>query len=182
MTSPTHISFSRVNWTCEGLKRDDEVKNKNTEDKSVNWTCEGLKQKMSFYHIWEKLPCELNLWGIETDTHPKMEFHNDKVWIEPVRDWNIRKRFQFAGSVLCELNLWGIETRLSSSGHLGCALVWIEPVRDWNNILTMLKSVIVWCVNWTCEGLKPRWWFTFRTYLNMCELNLWGIETFVKVF
>ena len=37
-------------------------------------------------------------------------------------------------------------------------------------------------MNWTCEGLKPFFWGVWFTSHFLCELNLWGIETFsVKI-
>ena len=42
--------------------------------------------KLSISWCWNS--CELNLWGIETQTKNKTAYKFQKVWIEPVRDWN----------------------------------------------------------------------------------------------
>ena len=54
-----------------------------------------------------------------------------------------------------ELNLWGIET-----------------VR-----FQILKLFSLAWVNWTCEGLKRFLNNSITLTWNLCELNLWGIET-----
>ena len=126
-----------VNWTCEGLKQVWPT-NSTFLFLSVNWTCEGLKP-------WK------NWWDYKD---------LQKVWIEPVRDWNhswswVKQHI----TVACELNLWGIETKGEGVMEVDIDIivivkiivilllliaryfrdlgsrwncVWIEPVRDWN--------------------------------------------------
>ena len=124
----------------------------------MNWTCEGLKLIKAFETTIGRETCELNLWGIETI-----------FIINALHDARNR----------CELNLWGIETLGWKVSSRTGTHVWIEPVRDWNNI----RKAVVWIgkigVNWTCEGLKPGLRRNFLKYLLQCELNLWGIETYV---
>ena len=56
-----------VNWTCEGLKRVFAEK-LGSFVPCVNWTCEGLKLYYGRYFRRVNNKCELNLWGIETQT------------------------------------------------------------------------------------------------------------------
>ena len=123
-----------------------------------------------------------------------LEFYPSIVWIEPVRDWNPK------GGALaaCELNLWGIETfefvkviRANNSVNWTC-----EGLKRNSEILTLnLLECVNWTceglklnninhkinnflsVNWTCEGLKQVFKDKVNHDFNMCELNLWGIET-----
>ena len=99
--------------------------------------------------------CELNLWGIETSL----------------------KRPATLKLALCELNLWGIETDLQQSFQAIANSVWIEPVRDWNISGIAVNKAYSPCVNWTCEGLKRKISILNFTKFYLCELNLWGIET-----
>ena len=148
---------------------------------SVNWTCEGLKLAMALAFL-------------------RASF----VWIEPVRDWNIScsylklSRFSsvnwtceglklyhlyppFFVFTPCELNLWGIET-LTAKPIIGFILiVWIEPVRDWNLKSHPSTAFFTNRVNWTCEGLKHIFNLLLLPKEQVCELNLWGIETFIYI-
>ena len=114
----------------------------------------GIETLFHLYPPWFCNKCELNLWGIETCFPTLTHTIIPRVWIEPVRDWNY-----------C-LPLW------STSSHK----VWIEPVRDWNNLSPHSLNKSILCVNWTCEGLKHLRTACAETP-NLCELNLWGIET-----
>jgi len=165
-----------VNWTCEGLKQLRGWQ-QHKYNFSVNWTCEGLKRLWNFSAGGTTAECELNLWGIETPTFSVMSGGIVPVWIEPVRDWN-------------ELTGEAVSEQME---------VWIEPVRDWNSnssscVSSSWRRVNWTCeglkhfytktrrnpetrVNWTCEGLKPSTLFAIQSTLQMCELNLWGIET-----
>ena len=102
--------FARVNWTCEGLKPFCVI-TRVMCGWCVNWTCEGLKLGIRNQRHKIDNECELNLWGIETETR------TDTLSDLPE----------------CELNLWGIETQLNFSSSSSKS-VWIEPVRDWNTI------------------------------------------------
>ena len=164
-----------VNWTCEGLKRWEEER-QHIQELCVNWTCEGLKLEvdvntdlhddMCELNLWgiETINlatatrsialCELNLWGIETDIEWRQLSAFAKVWIEPVRDWNWLQYNSTPACSLCELNLWGIETSFELAAPQNRPGVWIEPVRDWNAADDDLTLLLLYCVNWTCEGLK----------------------------
>ena len=127
--------------------------------------------------------CELNLWGIETVYPSNHSLLYSQVWIEPVRDWN--HYFQLCieqGFKECELNLWGIETHCKDWNSQVVIWVWIEPVRDWNITLLLVPFHDAFCVNWTCEGLKPNFPALYDKNFLLCELNLWGIETAIVSF
>jgi len=122
----------------------------------------GIETHIHHTDIQSHNQCELNLWGIETSILQPIFYTFDKVWIEPVRDWNIVTCLLFNQSSSCELNLWGIETNKGLDLRLmglKCELnlwgietknlvtpenffllVWIEPVRDWNNDILSAKN------------------------------------------
>ena len=121
--------------------------------------------------------CELNLWGIETVCKVWIYWGNYHVWIEPVRDWNKNFLNLRLSSWTC-VN-WTCEGLKHVSNTIFCHpySVWIEPVRDWNSDKphgTIPSSV---GVNWTCEGLKRCYIKWVKNGVILCELNLWGIET-----
>ena len=122
----------------------------------VNWTCEGLKLFYISPILIIRWWCELNLWGIETRRDIWVASYPQIVWIEPVRDWN------------------------GNTGLFWQAItgVWIEPVRDWNTLPLTTFAVDGLGVNWTCEGLKHSIICKIPNRVVLCELNLWGIETY----
>ena len=126
--------------------------------KCVNWTCEGLKHFLNLIRTSIGYVCELNLWGIETLANIGAMFDINPVWIEPVRDWNSFPVLKYFSP----------------------KAVWIEPVRDWNSFPALMTFILLLRVNWTCEGLKQPLSWIKRRQAYMCELNLWGIETYNK--
>jgi len=122
-----------------------------------------------------------------------------QVWIEPVRDWNVKLLIIFLNFIFM---VWIEPVR--DWNYLNCLncvcnfWVWIEPVRDWNHTPQIWNSFIP-SVNRTCEGLKlfiffPTGLLTKSVWIepvrdwnfdnlqvfirnNKCESNLWGIET-----
>ena len=154
--SVTDEGYRSVNWTCEGLKH---CWNWwcNSWDGCVNWTCEGLK------HIWREPT-------IGVDKGVNWTCEGLKLFIQNIK---------YKHPIKCELNLWGIETALVCDFSPKTKNVWIEPVRDWNSC-----SII--CTSWVAKvWIEPvRDWNKLSSYfenpvVGRCELNLWGIETFL---
>ena len=92
-----------------------------------------------------------------------------------------RKRGKMQWLNQCELNLWGIETYKFNQFTIENQFVWIEPVRDWNNFVFKSWSKLnsVWI-----EPVRD-WNFNCPVFISLivkvCELNLWGIETPLRI-
>ena len=54
-------------------------------------------------------------------------------------------------------------------------------MRDWNGEGRSTAGNSLSRVNWTCEGLKPKVERNLNLIEKKCELNLWGIETNLKI-
>ena len=100
--------------------------------------------------------CESYLWGIETCKKCLFYPNLHHVWIVPVRDWNSQSH----GRML-----------------LTMFPVWIEPVRDWNRLFSFRGDFVSPRVNRTCEELKRIKLSSSNSCADLCESNLWGIET-----
>ena len=122
----------------------------------MNWTCEGLKQLT-------ELEDDFPLFGVNwTCEGLKQQLSSETVRARMSVNWTCEGLKQ-----CCNLT------------YTPPLPVWIEPVRDWNEERTVIVFFSSFRVNWTCEGLKPLFAGHMLRLFKACELNLWGIETFL---